>query len=272
MEVAANFNQNKSEQLAKLKQVAEDIKADEISFSQEIGKYEITIDEQKIKHSQLEEELKKCSESIESLAEIKPFNDKEFIEEIAELQKEIDAFKLKDDTEIKEQINIANKDLQLIAIKLSKCDGYDKDKQEIANKEVEQKEKQYTLADLETQYMNVEDFVVTKVKMLEEKVNSYFENVQFKLFKQNLKGNWEETCVALAKGRNGSLVDIKSGVANTALRVQAGVEIALALQKHFDYYCPVIIDNRESVTNVPEVQGQMISLIVNEEDRELRCE
>ena len=221
---------------------------------------------------EIKKQIEACKEIVSLGADTKPFDESEFESEIEVLQKEIKAFKAEDNTEIKEQIDLANKDLQMIAIKLSKCDTYDKSVKDIAAKEKELKEKQHSLADLEVQLMNVEDFVTTKVKMLEEKVNSCFENVQFKLFKQNLKGNWEETCIALAKASNGSLVDVKSCIANTALRVQAGIEIINALQKHFDYYCPIFIDNRESVTEVPHVEGQLVSFVVSENDKELRVE
>ncbi len=269
-EIINTFEINKEKGKQLLLAEANKIKAQENTNNQTIEantKILAELDEEEV---EINKQIEVCEEIIKTGLDVKAFDESEFVAEIDALQKEIDAFKTEDNTEIKEQIDLANKELQIIAIKLSKCDGYDKDEQEIANKEAEQKEKQYTLADLETQYMNVEDFVVAKVKMLEEKVNSYFENVQFKLFKQNLKGNWEETCVALAKGNNGSLVDIKSGVANTALRVQAGVEILNTLQKHFDYYCPVVIDNRESVTELPRIQGQMISLVVSADDKELR--
>lgn len=221
---------------------------------------------------EINKQIDACKEIISLSADIKPFNESEFVAEIEALQHEINSFKVEDNTAIKEQIDLANKDLQMIAIKLSKCDTYDQAVKDIAAKEKELKEKQHSLADVEVQLMNVEDFVTTKVKMLEEKVNSCFENVQFKLFKQNLKGNWEETCTALAKASNGSLVDVKSSIANTALRVQAGIEIINALQKHFDYYCPVFVDNRESVTELPGAEGQLVSFIVSENDKELRVE
>lgn len=222
--------------------------------------------------TEIKKQIEACKEIISLGADIKLFNESEFVAEIEALQQEINSFKAEDNSEIKEQIDLANKDLQMVAIKLSKCDTYDKAVKDIAAKEIELKEKQHSLADVEVQLMNVEDFVTTKVKMLEEKVNSCFENVQFKLFKQNLKGNWEETCTALAKASNGSLVDVKSSIANTALRVQAGIEIINALQKHFDYYCPVFVDNRESVTELPGVEGQLVSFIVSENDKELRVE
>lgn len=271
-EVFNKFEATKEQELSKLKIEANKIKHEEEQKNAIIEKCKVEIDKLSNDVENLQSEKARLLDAINSSGEVKPFDDSEYLSKIETLKAEIEAFKAVDNSEIKEKIDIANKDLQLIAIKLSKCDEYEKSKQAITAKEAERKEKQLVLADLETQLMNTEDFVTTKVKMLEEKVNSYFTGVKFKLFKQNLKGNWEETCTALAVGNNGALVDLKSGLANTALRVQAGIEICKALQKHFDYIAPIIVDNRESVTELPDVEGQLISLVVSENDKELRVE
>lgn len=269
-EVISNFESKKEQDLARLKAESIRIKGDQetkkqIIESNEKMLLELDAELEKLKSNKLE-----LNEIINSSNEIIPFDDSEFNQKLKVLQQEIVAFEQVDNSKIQEEINLANKDLQLIAIKLHKCNEYDNSLKEIKNKEAERKEKQLILADIETQMISTEDFVTTKVRMLEEKINDKFESVKFKLFKQNLKGNWEETCTALAVGSNGSLVDLKGGLANTALRVQAGIEIVKALQKHFDYYCPVFVDNRESVTELPGVEGQLVSFIVSENDKELR--
>ncbi len=271
-EVFKNFETKKEQELSKLKLEANKIKQDEEHKKSIIEKCKAEIDKLSDDAENLKAEKARLVYIINSEHEVKPFDDSEYMERINTLKAEIEAFKEMDNSKINEELNLAQKDLQLIAIKLNKCDEYEKSKLAIEAKEEERKEKQFALADLEEQLMNTEDFVTTKVKMLEEKVNSYFTGVKFKLFKQNLKGNWEETCTPLAVGTNGALVDLKSGLANTALRVQAGIEICKALQKHFDYIAPIIVDNRESVTELPEVEGQLISLVVSKNDKELRVE
>lgn len=271
-EITNSFEVKKEEGRKTLLAEADRIKGKENTNLEIIKSNEDMLSDFDKEEIEIKKQIEACKEIISLGADVKPFDESEFVAEIEALQREINSFKAEDNTAVKEQIDLANKDLQMIAIKLSKCDTYDQAVKDIAAKEIELKDKQHSLADVEVQLMNVEDFVTTKVKMLEEKVNGCFENVQFKLFKQNLKGNWEETCTALAKGSNGSLVDVKSSIANTALRVQAGIEIINALQKHFDYYCPIFVDNRESVTELPGVEGQLISFIVSENDKELRVE
>ena len=271
-EVFNKFEAKKEQELSKLKIEANKIKQDEEHKKTIIERSQAEIDKLGNNVENLQAERARLLDVINAAGEVKPFDDSEYMERINTLKAEIEAFKEMDNSKINEELNLAQKDLQLIAIKLNKCDEYEKSKLAIEVKEAERKEKQFALADLEEQLMNTEDFVTTKVKMLEEKVNSYFTGVKFKLFKQNLKGNWEETCTALAVGTNGALVDLKSGLANTALRVQAGIEICKALQKHFDYVAPIVVDNRESVTELPEVEGQLISLVGSKNDKELRVE
>lgn len=271
-QVTASFEASKQATLNELMAESKVIKGNRSTKEAIIAENKKMIEEFSKEIELLTNQKAELTQIINSDHEIKPFDDSEYTKQIAVLQKEIEAFKATDNSEIKEQIELANKDLQIIAIKLSKCDSYDQAVKDIEFKENELKEKQLALADIEVQLMNVEDFVTTKVKMLEEKVNSKFENVKFKLFKQNQNGSTEETCIALGKAKNGALVDIKDSLANKALIYQAGIEIVNVLQKHFDFYCPVIIDNKESVTKVPEVEGQMLQLIVSESDEELRVE
>ena len=271
-EVLASFDLKKKQQLDTLITESLKIKSERELKENIVANCEDVLEQLEEILQELNENRAKINDVICQEREIKPFDDTPYTTKIAALQKEIDEFKEIDNSSIKEQIEIANKDLQMIAIKLSKCDTYDKAVNEIASKEDELKEKQLSLADIEIELMSVEDFVTTKVKMLEEKVNSKFENVKFKLFKRNQNGSVEETCIALAKAKNGALVDIKDSLANKALIYQAGIEIVNVLQRHFDFYCPVIIDNKESVTKVPGVEGQMLQLIVSENDEELRVE
>jgi exonuclease SbcC len=50
---------------------------------------------------------------------------------------------------------------------------------------------------------------------------------------------------------------------NNAGKIQAGMDIINTLSKHHDLYLPIFIDNRESVTWVPNSQSQLINLMVD---------
>lgn len=264
-EITLKFSSDKALALEGIVIKANQLKANRGTNDKVIAINEKMYGEVDIEMRNIQEVIEKLSIIANQEVEVKPFDSSKFDAEIAEARAEIEAFKAEDNSEIKEKIEFAQKDLQLIAVKLNKCDMYDQSVKDIEIKEVELKDKQSALADLEMQLINTNDFITTKVKILEEKVNSKFETVKFKLFKQNMKGNWEETCTALVDG-------VDWNISNTAAKVQSGIEIINTLQKHFDFYCPIWVDNKESVTELPGVNGQLISLVVSENDKELRVE
>jgi hypothetical protein len=122
--------------------------------------------------------------------------------------------------------------------------------------EYEAAEKELFLCDL---------FIKTKVALLSEKINSHFRIARFRLFEQNINGGIEPCCRTLAGG-----VPYES--INSAARIQVGAEIVSVLQRHYAISMPVFFDNRESVTSLPEMHCQVISLIVSEKDPTLRIE
>nr|WP_302596435.1 AAA family ATPase [uncultured Cellulosilyticum sp.] len=201
-----------------------------------------------------------------------PFDTSSFDEEVKSVQAEIDSLSVPNTSEIDCKIEAVRSEITDILFKIEAVRKYDVLQKEIEEKKVELKEMQLTLADDIRKVELSKDFSKIKAEMLEAKINSMFEKVKFKLFETQKNGEVKETCTALAVASNGALVDLKSGYANTALRIQAGIEIINSLQKHFDFYCPIIVDNRESVTELPRTDAQVISLIVSENDKELRVE
>lgn len=113
----------------------------------------------------------------------------------------------------------------------------------------------------------IEDFVKARANFVTEKVNSLFKHCSFRLFNTQLNEGISETCEVL--GKHG--VGYNEGM-NKAQQVQVGLEIIDVLCKHFDISMPVFIDNRESVTDLPQTDLQVISLVVNPLDKTLRIE
>ncbi len=112
----------------------------------------------------------------------------------------------------------------------------------------------------------VEQFTRAKVALLDERVNQKFEFVRFKMFEQLQNGGIEDTCKMTVDGVPGA--DL-----NSAARIQGGLDIIRTLSAHYKITLPVVIDNRESVTTIPEMNGvQVISLFVSEADKKLRVE
>jgi len=111
----------------------------------------------------------------------------------------------------------------------------------------------------------LEQFTRAKVDLLEEKINSKFKIARFKLFSDQINGGLTETCETVLDG-------VPYGSINSAGRVQVGLDIIQTLQEHHGVKAPIWLDNRESIIDLPEIDTQVISLIVSEHDHELRIE
>lgn len=112
----------------------------------------------------------------------------------------------------------------------------------------------------------IEEFQRVQARALEEKVASKFRYVRFCLFEEQVNGGLAETCETLYKG-----VPYSKGL-NSGGKIQAGLDIINTLQEHYGFVVPIWLDNRESVTWIPETKAQVISLIVSPEDKTLRIE
>jgi len=119
---------------------------------------------------------------------------------------------------------------------------------------------------LEGELFLCEQFVVAKVGMLEEKINSRFKLAKFKLFETQINEGIKECCETTVNG-----VPYSGGL-NNAMRIAVGLEIIGVLSEYYGFSAPVFIDNCEAITKLPEMQCQVIALYVSEPDKVLRVE
>lgn len=112
-------------------------------------------------------------------------------------------------------------------------------------------------------------FIRTKVSMLDERINSRFKTIRFKLFHTQANGGISEVCKVLIPCESG-LVEYEK--ANNAAKINAGIEIINVLSEHFGVHLPVFVDNAESVTEFIGCGSQVIKLIVSENDKTIRME
>lgn len=112
------------------------------------------------------------------------------------------------------------------------------------------------LAILEKIEMQIDRFNKAKIELIESRVNSKFNLVKFKMFETQLNGGESPACECLVDG-------VPFNDLNTASRINAGLDIINALQKHFQILAPVFIDGRESITEIIPTQCQVVSLIVD---------
>ncbi|OAA91230.1 AAA family ATPase [Clostridium ljungdahlii] len=271
-ELEENFKQNKSK-------ILKEITRKGSSKADEIEKYEKKISENEL---ELEGLLKKLDD----------FNNKK-----DELQSKFDNFKAAVDLNSNKEYQNTLNQIEILENELSKpIEGNSKIEElkkrkallgiELENvnydlgykeinvntksriKELQDKEKTLAqqIADLEKQDFMCDEFIKTKVKLMESSINSKFKYVKFRFFKAQVNGGIEEDCEPLIDG-----VPFSTNL-NSGARINAGIDIINTLSSHYEIKAPIFIDNRESTTRLIDTESQIINLVVSSMDKKLRVE
>lgn len=233
--------------------------------NKELSSYIAKIDELKDEIPDTQMKIRQIKEKIDTPLEVVAIDTTEIDMKIAELKGKLNNFNQIDNSTIKERIKAIEADIAIKNLKLAKAEEQEKTLRRIDELEIQLKDNQCRLADLENQEILVEDFTKAKVDMLEENINSKFKSVRFKLFDEQINGGLVECCESLIDG-------VPFSGANNAAKVAAGIDIINVLSEHYGFHAPIWLDNRESVTSIPDTQSQIINLIVSENDKELRAE
>lgn len=123
-------------------------------------------------------------------------------------------------------------------------------------------------ADLEAidqQLYLCDEFIRYKMRYIEEGVNSRFRLARFRLFQEQVNGGLADCCEATYNG-------VPYGSLNNGMRINVGVDVIRTLAAHYGVSVPLVIDNAESVTQLAEIDTQVIRLVVSEADKTLRVE
>ena len=103
--------------------------------------------------------------------------------------------------------------------------------------------------------MSILEFMKAKVSMVEQRINSTFSYVKFKMFDKQVDGTEYDTCECMVDGTPYS--DL-----NTAKKMNAGIDIINALCRAKGVTAPIFLDNRESVSELIPCPSQLINLMV----------
>lgn len=181
-------------------------------------------------------------ETLEAtIEEIPAVDNSELVEKRKSLVSEIDDIKTKLQNET--QINSVNQRIESLQKEESTL------AQQIANVE-------------KTQFV-IENFNKLKIDTLEQKINSKFKFVNFKMFETQINGGEVECCDCLIDG-------VPFSDANTASKINAGLDIINTLCEFYQVTAPIFIDNRESIVKLIDIESQIVNLIVSEDDKKLR--
>lgn len=249
----------------KLKELTDQRKAAIRAKGQECS--DAKIQELEAKNELRAAEINKLNEVIESkekqVVEFLPFAEtaeaKDLDEKIQKLIEESEA-----DEPDKAAIDEIDAKIKEVTDRLSYCAQSEKNRARIAELEKEQRETSQLFENAERSIYLCEEFVRLKVKAITDKINSKFHNIGWLLFKDQINGGLKECCEPLIPNEAGVMVEYKS--ANTAAKVNAGIEIINVLAEHYNIHLPIIVDQAESICEVADTGQQLIRLIVSAPD------
>lgn len=268
-ELIANFNKAKSDLLQKivdegqakgkevesLKIKLSNIEAEGASLKEQISKIEAEVKELEIQNTRLstndESELEKAiTENAQYQLYKKERDELALIIDQSVADEETDSTSLmQNKKDLQYQIDTIKEKIAIKGIRENQL-------ARIADLKSQESVMAQELADLENSEFTMDAFIKAKMTSIEDKVNSMFSIAKFKMFEQQINEGEKETCVTLVNG-------VPYPDLNTASKVQVGIDIINTFSKYYNVNAPIWVDNRESVTNLPETKSQLINLIVS---------
>lgn len=116
---------------------------------------------------------------------------------------------------------------------------------------------------LEKMLFLIDEYTRYKTSFVEDSINGMFRIARFRLFREQANGGIEDRCDVVLDGV--PYLNINNGA-----KINVGIDIINTLSQAYGVKVPLFVDNAESVTRLEETAGQVIRLVVSEEDKELR--
>ncbi len=265
-ETRANFNREKAEKLEQITVEGKEKKAllekEKAAFNERVKQAEKAKEELK----KVEDEIGVLKNGIDSLR-LETYFAPELTQKKQDLEQAItnlESGTVETKEKIQQEIQALQSELDEIERIKARKEQYDAGMKRIQELKEQEKELAKAFEKLESEMYLTEQFIRTKVNMLESKINSRFKLARFKLFDQQINGGLSECCETLYNG-----VPYSGGL-NNAARINVGLDIINTLSEHYGFTAPIFIDNAEAVTQLIDTRGQQIRLIVSEQDKALR--
>lgn len=263
-EMLENFNSNKAKKIKEIGELGKSKTKELEEINILIGDKLDLIEHQSDEISKFESSLKEVEKEIEDIKPSIPLIIQENIEKLEvkniELENLLNNTSSNNNvTNYTEEKDKLNSELKSLYSKLAVKELNAKTLARIDDLKEQEKELGTEIARQEKIVMLCEEFIKTRVDLLETNINHKFKNVKFKLFNENINGSLEETCEPLIEG-----VPFKN--ANTASQINAGLDIINTLSEFYEASVPVFIDNRESINQLIDINSQVINLIVTQDN------
>lgn len=145
-----------------------------------------------------------------------------------------------------------------IAVRLSKRQEQADHKARLEELETELRNANNELSRLEGIEFTIAAFTKARIEKVENKINSLFSLVRFKMYDHQVNGGEAETCEAVVDG-------VPFSDLNDAGKLNAGLDIINAICRFEGFRAPIFMDNSEGINRPIPTDSQRIRLIVTKE-------
>lgn len=270
-EILQDFSRRKEQRLEEINAKGNAVKSKIQSVEKDIESFK-----EKLKEisDNLDKARKETEEKKAAMESIKQPGPVEELPEYIELKKKLQDLNtelgsIDDGESYRKQLEIQERgikeELEVVEKNLALDHANEKLRDRIIDLNKELKDVSQKIADCEAKILILEKFTVQKMTMLSSRVDEKFSFVKINMFNTQINGGVTETCDITVDG-------VSYSDLNNAKKIQAGLDVIYALQQLYQIKAPIFIDNRESVTSIPENGTQIINMFVSKEDKELRIE
>ncbi|HHY42542.1 MAG TPA: hypothetical protein GX514_06820 [Thermoanaerobacterales bacterium] len=269
----AEFNLQKAEKLEAISHDGKELAARKTDLEtqleeifQERDQLTTKLPELEQKKATLQDELQVLQESLKQIEPSPTYIDlQKQHEELEEKIRKVHADTSAAVAEIQKEINNIMADIASLEQAAARVEARENGLKRIEELKTEERRLAEEYEKLEKQTFLTEEFIRTKVRLLEDRINSKFKLTRFKLFEVQVNGAVVERCDTTFSG-------VPYSNLNNGARINIGLDIINTLAEHFGFSPVVFIDNAESVTDILPTKGQQIRLIVSDKDKKLRVE
>ena len=271
LEMTTNFKKAKTDRLNEINTQGKSLSETKANQQTELNEIQERITKGKLFLENLDIEIKTLNGEIESeSSKESTLQDPVVIYETilkantdyAAKQKELEAAQANivdvpevDTSELKAKKSAIVFELDTLKAKLRNEDQLKSINERIASLEKEEQTLAQQISNVEKEQFVIENFNKLKIDTLEAKINAKFKFVNFKMFQTQINGGESECCDALING-------VPFSDANTASKINAGLDIINTLCEFYQVTAPIFIDNRESIVQLIPSESQIVNLIV----------
>jgi exonuclease SbcC len=254
-ELRSAFNTDKLQRLEKIREQGK-------SNNERIERYKESINQVNVSNQEIEKQIEQkktyLQEFEKSIISERPATTPEI--EALKVQIEsilIPSIELPDISDLREAKATITQEIDAKKQTLNVANQIAKTNERIAELESQQRTLAQEVASCEKIEMQIDQYNKIQIETIEQRVNSKFSIVRWKMFDEQINGGLADTCEAIVNGT--PFNDL-----NTAMKYNAGLDVINALNYHFGIFAPVFIDQRESIVSLIKTECQVINLKVDE--------